>query len=74
MSVRTTISIDEELHRLLKLKALESSRSVSDLINEIARDAFREDLEDLKTIEERRGEGTVGFEELLAELEAEGRL
>ena len=74
MSVRTTISLDEDMLKLLKLKAVEVSTSVSSLINETLREAFREDFEDLKTFDERESEETISFENFLKQLEADGKL
>lgn len=74
MSVRTTISMDEDLLKLLKLKSVEISTSVSALIEEVVRDAFKEDSEDLKVFDEREHEETIGFETLLKQLEADGKL
>jgi hypothetical protein len=74
MSVRTTVTFDEDLLKLLKLKAVETSHSVSELINEIVRDAFREDSEDLKAFEERKDEDSISFEAFLQKLKDDGKL
>ncbi len=65
MSIRTTITFDDDILKLLKLKALETSHSVSELINELAIDAFREDNEDLKVFEDRKYEETISFESFM---------
>ncbi len=74
MSVRTTVTFDNDILKLLKLKALESSHSVSELINELVLDAFREDNEDLKVFTERENEKTISFESFMKKLEADGKL
>ncbi|MGD9969154.1 MAG: hypothetical protein AB7S65_01740 [Sulfuricurvum sp.] len=74
MSVRTTISLDEDILKLLKLKALETSESLSSIVNNIVIDAFREDNMDLKAFEERKNEETLSFESFLKQLEANGKL
>ena len=74
MSVRTTVTFDNDILKLLKLKALESSHSVSELINELVLDAFREDNEDLKVFIERENEETISFESFMKKLEADGKL
>lgn len=74
MSVRTTISLDEDILKLLKLKALETSESVSSLVNAIVIDAFREDAVDLKAFDERKHEETISFALFLQQLEANGIL
>ncbi len=51
MSTRTTVSLEDDLLKLLKLKAVETSTSVSTLLNTILSDAFREDGDDLEVCE-----------------------
>ena len=74
MSIRTTVTFDNDILKLLKLKALETSHSVSELINELVIDAFREDSEDLKIFEERKYEETISFESFMKQLESDGKL
>ena len=74
MSVRTTIAFEEDLLKLLKLKAVEVSTSVSQLVNDMMRDAFYEDSEDLQAFAERENEETIRFEAFLNELKADGKL
>ena len=74
MSVRTTVSFDEDTLKLLKLKALETSQSVSKIVNELVLDAFREDNEDLKLFEARKNEETISLENFMKKLEADGKL
>lgn len=62
---RTTITFDEDILKLLKFKALETSESVSSLVNAIIIDAFREDVSDLKAFDERKNEETISYELLL---------
>jgi hypothetical protein len=74
MSVRTTITLDEDILKLLKLKAVETSESLSSLVNNIVVDAFREDSSDLKAFDERKNEESLSFESFLKQLEANGKL
>ncbi|WP_456452569.1 hypothetical protein [Hydrogenimonas sp.] len=74
MAVRTTITIEEELLKLLKLKAIETSQSVSSLVNEALYALFMEDKEDLEAFEKRKNEETVSYEAMLKELERDGKL
>ena len=71
---RTTIYCDPDLHKALRLKAVELSRSVSDLVNEAVRETPLEDAEDLSAFEERAGEPLIGYEEMLKRLKKDGRL
>ncbi len=43
---RSTVYLDAELHKVLKIKAVEISTSLSNLINDAVRDSLREDLAD----------------------------
>lgn len=71
---RTTITFDEDILKLLKFKALETSQSVSSLVNAIIIDAFREDASDLKAFDERKNEETISYELLLKKLQVAGKL
>lgn len=71
---RSTIYLEEELHRALRLKAASTRRSVSELVNEAVRESLRDDQEDLAAFEERVAEPTMSYEALLAELKADGRI
>ena len=71
---RATIYFDPNLHKALRLKAVETSRSVSDLVNEAVRDALSEDAEDLLAFEERADENLISYEEMVKRLKKDGRI
>jgi len=71
---RTTIYVDGRLHRALRLKAAETDRSVSDLVNEAVRQSLAEELEDLAAFDERADEPNLRFEDALKELRRSGRI
>lgn len=73
-SKRATIYLDPDLHKVLKMKAAETSRSVSDLVNEALRHELLEDQQDLAVFEERLKEPTVPYEKLLKGLKADGKI
>jgi predicted transcriptional regulator len=73
-SKRTTVYLDPDLHKALRLKAIDSSKSVSDLINEAIRQTLAEDAEDLAAIEERKNEPDISYEEMVKRLKLDGRL
>jgi plasmid stability protein len=73
-SKRSTIYFDPEVHKALRLKAVSTHRSVSDLVNEAVRQALQEDQEDLAAFDERAAEPTMTYEELLNDLKAHGKL
>ena len=74
LSKRATIYLDAELHRALRLKAVEADKSVSDLVNEAVRRTLTEDSEDLQSFRDRAREPTVGFEQVLKDLRKCGKL
>lgn len=71
---RATVYFDETLHRALRLKAAETDRSVSDLVNDAVRQSLAEDAEDLTAFELRESEPEMPFEALVKELRASGKL
>jgi plasmid stability protein len=73
-SKRSTVYFDEDLHAALRLKAVHTHRSVSDIVNDAVRLALAEDQEDLAAFQERAGEPTLSYEELLNDLKAHGKL
>lgn len=50
---RATVYMEPDLHKALRLKAVETSTSVSELINNAVREALAEDAEDLVAFEEK---------------------
>ena len=66
--------MDAELHRALRLKAAETSQSISEIVNNAVRLALAEDAEDLAAFEERADEPLVLFEDVLKELKRNGRI
>lgn len=74
LSKRSTIYLDPFLHQALRLKALETSRSMSDIINEVLREALSEDAEDLAAFEERGDEALMSYEQMVKKLKEDGRI
>ncbi|MCH7859631.1 MAG: ribbon-helix-helix protein, CopG family [Candidatus Marinimicrobia bacterium] len=71
---RTTIYVDARLHKALRLKAAETDRSISYLVNEAVRLSLGEELEDLAAFEERAEEPNLPFEDVLKELRRSGQI
>lgn len=65
---RATVYLDPELHRALKLKAAETDRSVSALVNDAVKDALREDAEDIAIFDELMNEPEFVFEDVVKDL------
>jgi len=74
LTKRATVYFDPALHRALQHKALETSRSLSDIVKDAVQNTLAEDAEDLSAFEERVNEPLISYEDLLKELKANGRL
>lgn len=74
LSKRATIYLDPVLHKALRIKSLETSKSMSKLINEAIRISLAEDAEDLASFEKRANEPLIPFEDVLKELKKDGRI
>jgi plasmid stability protein len=74
LAKRATIYLEPDLHRALRLKALETSRSISDIVNESLKQALAEDADDLAAFDERAAEPLLSYEAFVKELKANGRL
>ena len=71
---RTTIYLDVRLHKALRLKAAETDRSVSELVNDAIQSSLAEELEDLTAFDERADEPNLRFKDVLKELQRDGRI
>lgn len=71
---RATVYFDPDLHKALKLKAVETSRSMSDLVNEAVRAALAEDLEDHSAFEHRKNDPLISYDEMLKRLKSHGAI
>lgn len=74
LSKRSTIYLDPDLHRALRIKAAETERSISELVNEAVKYALVEDSIDLKAFEDRKDEPLYSFEDVLKKLEKNGKI
>ena len=73
-TTRATIYFDVDLHKALRVKAADTNRSISELVNDAVRASLREDQEDLAAFEDRVAEPTISYEALLKDLKAHGKL
>ncbi len=65
---------DPDLHLALRLKAAETDRSLSDIVNEAVKLTLAEDAEDLAVFEERAGEPNLPFENVVKDLKRRGKI
>jgi len=71
---RATVYFDAEIHRALRLKAAETERSVSDLVNDAVKASLAEDAEDLTAFELREPEPDLPFESVVKDLKRRGKV
>jgi len=74
LTKRSTVYLDPILHKALRLKALETSRSMSELINEAIRESIAEDAEDLAVFDERADEPLISYDKMVKRLKKDGRI
>jgi len=74
LNKRATIYFDPDIHRVLKIKAASSSKSISEIIDQAVRLELAEDEEDIRSFNERENEKTVSFESVLKELKDSGKI
>jgi hypothetical protein len=71
---RATIYFEPGVHKALRLKAVHSEKSISDLVNVAVRRSLAEDAEDLQAFETRKKEPDLLFEDVLKDLKRRGKL
>ena len=71
---RATVYFDPELHRALRVKAAETERSMSDLVNEAVQLSLAEDAEDLAAFEDRVNEPNLPYEKVVKDLKRRGKI
>lgn len=71
---RTTVYLEPDLHRALRLKAIETDSSISDLVNGAIRQALIEDAEDLAAFDDRAAESSIPYGDFVMALKRDGKL
>jgi hypothetical protein len=71
---RATVYFDAGIHKALRLKAAETDRSVSEIVNEAVKESLAEDVEDLAAFEDRARERSHSFEDVLKQLKRRGAI
>ena len=69
-----TIYFEAVVHRALRLRAAACNRSISDMVNEAVRMTLSEDADDLRDVDHRQNEESIGFEEFVSSLRNSGRI
>lgn len=71
---RATVYFDPDIHKALKLKSIETSKSISELVNEAVKSALAEDAEDIIAFEDRADEPLIRFSDMVKRLKKDGRI
>jgi hypothetical protein len=74
LTKRSTIYMDPDLHKALRLKSADTSKSISELVNDAVRDELAEDAGDLAIFEGRKKEPILDFEDFVKELKSNGTI
>jgi hypothetical protein len=74
MTKRSTVYLDPRLHKALRIKSVETSYSLSQLVNDAVTLSLSEDAADLSAFEERAREPMVTYEDALKELKRHGKI
>ncbi|MCH7973896.1 MAG: CopG family transcriptional regulator [Bacteroidetes bacterium] len=74
LTKRATVYFDPEIHKILKIKAAETSTTISEIINKTIRSELLEDQEDLQAFKERVSEPVITYEKLLNDLKKDGKI
>ncbi|MBC8485806.1 MAG: CopG family transcriptional regulator [Candidatus Marinimicrobia bacterium] len=74
LTKRATIYFDPDIHRVLKIKAASTNKSISEIVDTAIRQELTQDEEDLRIFEERVHEPSISFEEILKELKVNGKI
>ncbi len=73
-TTRTTVYLERDLHRALRLRSASSEHSLSRIVNEAVRRALAEDAVDLDALGKRRNERSLDFGTFVQGLKRVGRL
>jgi plasmid stability protein len=71
---RATIYLEPDLHRALRVKAAQTDKSISGIVNDAVRRSLMEDAEDLAAFRARAKEPSLDLEKVLRDLRRRGRL
>ena len=74
LAKRATIYLEPDLHRALRMKAAETDKSVSELVNSALRKTLAEDADDLAAFRTRSKEPNLDFEAFVRDLRRRGKL
>ncbi len=71
---RATVYLEAAVHRALRDKAVQTDRSISELVNEAIKSSLAEDAEDLHSFEERAREPSLRFDDVVKDMRRRGKV
>jgi nitrate reductase assembly molybdenum cofactor insertion protein NarJ len=71
---RATVYFEPFLHRALRLKAAETDKSISELVNEAVKASLAEDAADIEAFDVREKEPDYAFEDVVKDLKRRGKI
>jgi hypothetical protein len=71
---RATVYLDPLLHKALRLKAVETTQSISKLVNDAIKESLAEDAEDIAAFKARAKEPLISYDAMIKRLKKEGRI
>jgi len=71
---RATVYFDPSLHKALRVKAAETERSLSELVNAAVRLSLSGDADDLAAFEERVQQPSLQLADVLKDMKRRGKL
>jgi hypothetical protein len=74
MTTRATVYLHPKVYRAIKVKAAQSDRTISDVVNESLTLSLKEDEIDLEAYAKRAKEPRRSYEEVLKDLKKDGLL
>jgi hypothetical protein len=74
VATRATVYLDPDLHKALRLKAVETDQSISKLVNDAIKESLVEDVDDIEAFELRAQEPLVSYDAMIKRLKKDGRI
>ena len=71
---RATVYFEEDVHQALRLRAVATDRTVSDMVNEAVKIALSNDADDLAAFSNRKNEKSLSFDTFVQGLKRRGSI
>ena len=71
---RATVYFEEDVHQALRLRAVATDRTVSDMVNEAVKIALSNDADDLAAFSKRKNEKSLSFDTFIQGLKRRGSI